>query len=109
VASINVLKKLLVVRVLTNKSHFPIIYFFMSKKRKSTKDELFFKSLEKIPADQRPWEVLSQAGRLEESQKATRRPFPGGTTEIIWDSRSFEREMLAWFRTSDVPEFLYKR
>jgi hypothetical protein len=77
-----------------------------SRKRKVTKDEQFFKQLEKIK--ERPWEILKQPGLLEVAQQRTRRPRPGHT-EIVWDGPSFEKTMLTWFRGNPVPEFLVKK
>jgi hypothetical protein len=78
------------------------------KKRKISREEMMLKQVEKIPMDQRPWEVLKHGVSPDEAIKHGRNP-SAGDTELIWDRRSFEADLVSWIKSKPVPEFLYSK
>ena len=82
----------------------------MTKNTKPSKHEIFLKKLKKIPVEARPWDILKNEANLQIAKqvgKSANKNLRAGETEEIWNRLAFEREILDWFKTKPVPEFLF--
>ena len=69
------------------------------------------RQLEKIPRDQRDWDVLKTAGDPETSEIIGKLPgrkggLKAGETEVLWERRPFEEGCINWLKSNPIPAFL---
>ena len=77
--------------------------------KKKSKNEIFLRNLKKIPEEKRSWNILKEPADLEISSsvgKPACKILYSGQTEEIWNRAIFENEIIDWFKTKPIPEFL---
>ena len=67
------------------------------------------KMLNKVPRENRPWDILKAPGDAEIADRVGRIPSrqgKAGQTEMIWDRRDFEARIVQWLQLNPIPAFL---